>query len=386
MDRSLKWRTIILIASTLLAVLMLVPTMVPSGQLPIWYANLFNQKIQLGLDLQGGLHIVYSIDLDKAVDDKASDIKRELEARMSESKIAGRVTTPLRPVGAVNVILDDPKNLDQVRGDLLGALLEDGVIVTRDCDPGLAGKALCVRVSTDYAEGLKSSALEQAVRTVRERIDERGVAEPSVVTKGDQIIVELPGLDKDSIKRVKDIIQRTAKLEFKVVDDSDPFMRKVYSRVLEDIRKNNPGADDSDIIERGLTTSEGIGIGIDQWEHQETGKSFQDWYLTAKNHERAFSIAEAKERDCWRADRPEVGGKMQCPVLGREVLEDYLAVLAAETDASGGTPYTIDDDHQWGFELMRSSQSDREPVWRTYYLHRPVELAGSSVANSYVYW
>src|SRR6187397_1479336 len=141
MDRSLKWRTFGLFAITALAVMMLVPTVVPSEQLPAWYLNAFSRKIQLGLDLQGGLHIVYGIDLDKAVDDKGSDIKRELEAKMTDDKVKGKVTTPLRPPGAVNIVLDSPKDRDKVKGDMLGTLFEDGVIVSRDCPPDVKDRA-----------------------------------------------------------------------------------------------------------------------------------------------------------------------------------------------------------------------------------------------------
>ncbi|HUS66621.1 MAG TPA: protein translocase subunit SecD [Kofleriaceae bacterium] len=394
MDRSLKWRTFGLIIITALAALMLVPTLTPSDQLPRWYSDVFNRKIQLGLDLQGGLHIVYSIDLDKAVDDKASDIKRELEAKMIEAKVAGKVTTPLRPIGAINVLLEDASARKRIRGDFLSGLFEDGVVVERDCPDegelkGTGDKALCMLVSSDYAEGIKKSALEQAVRTVRERIDERGVAEPNVVSKGDQIIVELPGLDKDAIQRVKDIIQRTAKLEFKVVDDNDPFMRSVYARVHEDIKKDNPGKSDNDIADDNLTTKDGIGIGIDSWDHDESGKRFQDWYLTAKDRNQLFTVAEAKKRGCYRTDKAETDGKVECSVSGREVLETYLKALGEQKEGEGDaakTPYKTDDEHAWGYELLRSERIAAEDVWRTYYLFRAVELAGSSVANAYVYW
>jgi preprotein translocase subunit SecD len=394
MDRSLKWRTFWLLAFSTLAVLMLVPTLVPADRLPKWYADAFNKKIQLGLDLQGGLHIVYSIDLDKAVDDKASDIKRELEAKLTEAKIEGKVTTPLRPIGAINVILADASARKRVEGDLMSGLFEDGVVVARDCPQegelrGAGDKALCARVSTDYAEGLKQSALEQAVRTVRERIDERGVAEPSVVTKGDQIIVELPGLDKDAIQRVKDIIQRTAKLEFKVVDDNDPFMQSVYARAAKDILADNPGKESDDVSADNLTTKDGIGIGIDSWDHDETGKRFQDWYLTAKDRVQQFTVEEAKKRGCWRADKAVTSeGKLECSVSGREVLENYLTALAEQTEGEGDAakqPFLVDDEHAWGYELLRGGDGGEE-IWRTYYLFRAVELAGSSVANAYVYW
>lgn len=390
MDRSLKWRTFGLIVITVLAVLMLVPTVTPSGELPSWFSNAgFQKKIQLGLDLQGGLHIVYGIDLDKAVDDKGSDIKREVEAKMSEEKIQGKVTTPLRPPGAVNILLDDPKLKGKVRDDFLGTLFEDGVLVDRDCPADIASRAVCVRVSSDYAESIKKSAIEQAVRTVRERIDEKGIAEPNVVSKSDQIIVELPGLDQDSIKRVKDIISRTAKLEFKVVDDGDPFMRSVYARAFEDIKKNNPGKSDDQISEERLTTAEGIGIGIDGWDHDESGKRFSDWFLTARDRDRSFTIAEAKKRGCYRKDKTVIDGKVECSVSGREVIQAYLDRIAKEPDPEDAKkfPYKLDEDHAWGFELEQDREgTGREPTWRTYYLFRPVELSGSSVANAYVYW
>ena len=504
MDRSLKWRTFGLVAVTVLAVLMLIPTVVPSEQVPSWFSDAgFKKKIQLGLDLQGGLHIVYGIDLDKAVDDKGSDIKRELEAKMADEKIKGSVTTPINPPGAVNVILEDAKHLKRVESDLLGGLFEDGVIVKRDCSPDIRAKAICVRVSSDYAEGIKDSAIKQAVQTVRERIDERGIAEPNVVSKGDQIIVELPGLDQESIRRVKDIISRTAKLEFKVVDDGDEFMELVYARAYQDVKKANPGKDDDAISEERLTNAEGIGVGIDGWDHDESGKQFRDWYLTARDRRRMFTIDEAKKRGCYRRDKAVEDGKVECSVSGREVLEKYLHQVACELKVEGapesaadlkislhkeaGAPaqpkpedaakpdeaadpakpdeaaeeaadpakpdeaaaaavgetvpvpavgpdkkpgwtfdpasdtltlqgqacdavasggvgkvvvsgpgdkplkvtaqYRLDDNHAWGYELQQQAEDGAgEPLWRTYFLFRPVELAGSSVSSAYVYW
>src|SRR6185503_16845674 len=89
-----------------------------------------------------------------------------------------------------------------------------------DCPTEYAGaNSVCFKVSDNFGDSLKKSALTNAVSTIRERINEKGVAEPSVVEKGDQIIVELPGLDDEAIAETKDIIARTAKLEMKVVDD-----------------------------------------------------------------------------------------------------------------------------------------------------------------------
>ena len=89
MDRSLKWRTVLLLVGVLLCVGLLAPTWPGSDVLPSWFP--FKKKIGLGLDLQGGVHIVYSIALDRAVDDKASDIKRDLEARFADDHIDAKV-------------------------------------------------------------------------------------------------------------------------------------------------------------------------------------------------------------------------------------------------------------------------------------------------------
>src|SRR3954470_11948793 len=105
MDRSLKWRMLALFVGIMLCVGILMPSFVDKERLPSWFP--FSKKINLGLDLQGGLHIVYSIDLDKAIDDKASEIKHDLESRFSDEKTAATVKTPASPLGAVFVSLTD---------------------------------------------------------------------------------------------------------------------------------------------------------------------------------------------------------------------------------------------------------------------------------------
>jgi preprotein translocase subunit SecD len=242
-------------------------------------------------------------------------------------------------------------------------------------------------VSSDYAEGIKASALEQAVRTVRERIDERGIAEPNVVEKGDQIIVELPGLDKEAIKRVKDLIERTAKLEFKIVAEDSPYMQALYGHVVDQILADRglAAADRQRVLDENLTTQNGIGVGIDNWVHDETGKRFYDYYLTAKDKTDFLDKAEARRRGCYSKDKKEVAGRVECTVPGRVVLEEYVA-----EQARANPDLKLSDEHMLGYELLRPEGAGpgatKDPVWRTYLLFRAVELGGSAVSNSYVYW
>ncbi len=223
MDRSLKLRTLALVGMVVFCIATLAPSFIAKDSLPSWFQSLFSKQISMGLDLQGGKHIVYNIDLDKAVDDKASEIKRDLEARMADDKLKGSVKTPATPLGAVTVILDDGSG--SKKADLKSKIDADyndreHTIEWRDCTAADGPNALCFLVSSSYADGIKKAALTNAVATIRERINEKGVAEPSVVEKGDDIIVELPGDPKSqAIIDTEELIARTAKLEMKVVDD-----------------------------------------------------------------------------------------------------------------------------------------------------------------------
>src|ERR1041384_5585260 len=189
MDRSLKIRTLILFGIIILCGAILAPTFSSTDDLPSWFP--FKKKINLGLDLQGGLHIVYSIDLDKAVDDRASEIKRNLESRFADDKITATVKTPLSPLGAVTVSPADANRKPDIE-KAINADYPRNEIEGLDRPAGGDPKALCFKVSSQYADGVKKAALSNAVTTIRERIDEKGVAEPTVIEKDDQIIVELP--------------------------------------------------------------------------------------------------------------------------------------------------------------------------------------------------
>lgn len=368
MDRKIRWRTIWLGGLLVLAVSLLIPTLVPSESMPAWFNRAFNKKVQLGLDLQGGLYIVYSIDLDKAVDDKASEIKREFEAKMAEREIQGRVSTPRQPIGAVSITLDDAAQKSEIDSDFLSDY--DEVLEPLDCpEEAETERLVCLRVSPDYADGIRKSAQEQAILIIRDRIDKRGVSEPSVKTKGSQIVVELPGLDEEEIERIKDMIGRTAKLEFKMVEDGSDYMRDLYRHASED-----PAAKDL-----------GIEGDVDFWTHDESSKQYQDYYLQASDYEEWVPVETAKERGCWNRNKDEVQGEVQCRVSGRQRIADYLAKLYELKPE-----LALGDDHQIGYEQVNPEtvlqDEERESYWRTYYLRRPVELSGSSIADAYKYW
>ena len=335
MDRSLKWRTLALVAILLFCVATLAPSFVSRDKLPtVWPLNkLFGNQISLGLDLQGGKHIVYNIALERAVEDKASEIKRDLDARMIDDKLKGSVALPNAtagiPTGAVTVRLDDPTKMAELKGKISSDYAK--VIDWRECSADEGKSSLCFFVSQAYADGIKKSALTNAVATIRDRINEKGVAEPSVVEKGDDIIVELPGDPKSqAIIETQELIARTAKLEMKVVDDcfqppptgctkdgnhsGSAYMLNLYRHV---------GADKND----KPTDPEAIRLEIralpDQWKPDEGGVH-KDKFLKAPDRDVDVSLAWAKKNSKLTNDTKIHGDKVTVRVRGREIITRYI--------------------------------------------------------------
>nr|HEX4315459.1 protein translocase subunit SecD [Kofleriaceae bacterium] len=379
----------------------LLPSFADKGTLPSWFTSLFAKKINLGLDLQGGMHIVYSIDLEKAVDDRASEIKRDLEARFTDDKIDAVVRQPSNMLGALVVV---PKETDPAKlGDIDSKIETYSDSLTKlDCDDSDPKNALCYRVSTKYQDDLKKSALTNAVSTIRERINEKGVAEPSVVEKGDEIIVELPGdPDDPALQETEDIIARTAKLEFKVIDDcggtapadgcsakypdhnGSEYMKKLYAKVGSD-KQNNP-------TDPGALAAQ-IHAENEIWKPEEGGGPHKDYYLLAYDRDESIPLAEAKQIGCLRKDSVVVNDMVTCSITGRHVIERYVLGVSDRDGkvlvkglAQNEPSFKMPDDHQFGFEIVEPPPGAKDPrkYWRTYYLERAVQLTGSAVSNAF---
>jgi len=404
MDRSLKWRTIGLLFGLLLCAAVLAPTWPGAASLPSWFP--FQKKINLGLDLQGGVHIVYTIALDKAVDDKAAEIRRDLEARFIDEKVDAKVQTPAAsstvPVGAVTVVLPD----DKKRAELKTQLHSDygDTIQDRECPATDGAHAVCFQVSTTYADSIKKSALSNAVTTIRERINEKGVAEPSVVEKGDQIIVELPGDPKDKVMReTREIISQTSKLEFKVVEDSTECLAMQGTDAVGTdpkctmfrIFRHVGGEGREDVTTDPAAKALGINARVDRWPVEEGGGGPRtDYHLEAYDADQ-IPAGWAKKRGCAAAASATSDDQLvACHATGREILEHYLLgdradpknrnKQVADKGLTGAAPFLVPDDKEIGYEPIypEPGASEKRVLWRSYYLARAVELTGAAISQA----
>ena len=173
------------------------------------------KTINLGLDLQGGLHLVIGVDVDKAIEtqvDRAGNtIRTELEKKgIGASKIERRGTAELL------IQLASPaqwKDAQAVWNDM-------GTFDVKESDQ--ATGRLVLALKPREVTQLRELSVRQALETIRNRIDQFGVAEPSIQQQGDnRILIQLPGIQDP--QRAKELIGKTALLEFKLVDDkADP--------------------------------------------------------------------------------------------------------------------------------------------------------------------
>jgi preprotein translocase subunit SecD len=377
MQRGLKWRTIALVGAILACAAILLPNVVDRQALP-WPLRRF-KPLGLGLDLQGGSRIVYTIDLDKAVDDRASDIRRDLETRFTEDAALTTkptVRTPSSLLGAVSVTVPEGARRAEIEATIQAECGD--TTEPRECGPDDGAGAICFRVSASYAEGIKKAALANAVNTIRERIDEKGVAEPTVIQKDDQIVVELPGLDDQRKDETREVIARTAKLEFKIVDDGSDYMRRLFAHVGstgKPARPTDPAAIQAEIF-----------ADVDQWRPEEGGGNHTDYFLMAHDRQETVPVSWAKQHGCLTPDSAVDNDRTRCTVTGRQVIERYLfgdKDLAVKGLVESDPTFKVPDDHQIGFELEEppADTKDSRPYWRTYYLDRAVRLTGTGITN-----
>ena len=194
MNRKLLWRGLLILAITGTAVLLAYPP---------------GEKINLGLDLQGGMHLVLQVHTEDALRAETdTDLARFLDILKEEgiTGVTGRRTGDARFV----VVAASPEVRDRVAG------LQERYLGNR-WELARRGDELVLSMNQVAQNEVRSGAVTQAVQTIRNRVDQFGVAEPviSPTATGHRVVVQLPGVDDP--ERVRRLIKSTAFLEFRVV-------------------------------------------------------------------------------------------------------------------------------------------------------------------------
>ncbi|MEQ1940524.1 protein translocase subunit SecDF [Mesorhizobium sp. CN5-321] len=228
-----RWKTIGIWAVVLLGVLFALPNVIPASMLAKMPSWLPKSPMTLGLDLQGGSHILLKIDQNDLIKDRLNTVRDEIRTQLRDAKIG---YTGLSGSGKiVQVRIRDAAQIDAAKEALksltspVSAGLFTGGSVTEmaldEPEPGLLRYTL-----TDA--GIKyrtATAVEQSIEVIGRRVNELGTTEPIVQRQGDdRILVQVPGLQDP--QRLKDILGQTAKLTFQMVDQSMPVQDAINGR------------------------------------------------------------------------------------------------------------------------------------------------------------
>jgi preprotein translocase subunit SecD len=202
------WKVLTILAVCLLGVLLSVPNLFSGStleRLPSWLPH---KQVSLGLDLRGGSHLLLEVDMNQVLRERLNTVVDSVRTELRNARIG---YTGLAVQGnQVTFTVRDLDRLDDVRGLVkkLDPELEAAV--------GADGQVKLVFNERALAER-KRTILEQSIEIVRRRIDETGTKEPTIQREGeDRILVQLPGIDNP--EHVKEILGKTAKMTFQLVD------------------------------------------------------------------------------------------------------------------------------------------------------------------------
>ncbi|MCL2822564.1 MAG: protein translocase subunit SecD [Polyangiaceae bacterium] len=303
-------------------------------------------RLVAGLDLRGGLRLTYTVDVSEAIRDRRDRYYDEmrgllatrygfhqgerLPTREALEKLTAKVemTKPRNDASAIVIKFKDPADTSKIDEEFVKRFQGDTQHIRNPADGTVA-----FRIKTDVESSIRERAVTQAKETINRRVDELGLREASVVVRGEDVIIEVPGEDEKGFQEIRDIIGRTARLEFKILDDDYDYIGKHVRGKPSDV----PMPDGV-----SLDNQENAPVGV--------GKSNPVHYATILKGE----------------------NETMTDALGR--LKGYL-----ET-------FDMPNDRELGFgavtEMDEETYRSREKGWRTYYLHSRADITGDQIRDA----
>src|SRR6478752_9341823 len=217
-----RWKALAIILTALVVCLCAVPNFFPEARVKTWPAWA-QRRLVLGLDLQGGSYLLLEADSNYIKKEKLDQVRDDVRRSLREAKIGytGLVTrgdtVEVRVKDTdLQAALTKLRDLSQPIGGLLGSSTQ------RDLDISDAGGGL-IRLTLSQPAMVERmrKTIEQSIQIVERRVNELGTVEPVIQRQGnDRILVQVPGLQDPT--HLKEILGKTAKMEFRMVDASVP--------------------------------------------------------------------------------------------------------------------------------------------------------------------
>ncbi|MET0338310.1 MAG: protein translocase subunit SecD, partial [Caulobacter sp.] len=225
-----RWKIVLVVLALVFGVLFALPNVLPQrtvDSLPGWMPK---QRLNLGLDLQGGSYLLLEVDtqalrverLNNMVEDVRTTLRNEQIAFSGLGEQNGRISVFITDAAQANSAANTLRNS-------VGAPLA-GTPGGRDVNVNLQGQRIEITFVAAAFNAEAAKAVDQSIEIIRRRIDELGTREPSITRQGaDRVVVQAPG--ESDPERLKKVIGQTAKLTFQMVDDTVSLQEAASGRV-----------------------------------------------------------------------------------------------------------------------------------------------------------
>ncbi len=311
-----------------------------------WLLSNIPFRMVRGLDLKGGLRLVYSVDVDEAIKDKRDRYYDEMRQALARSygivaadkqasaqelrrlgdEFKVRVEKSREQAGTMFINFENPADADKITDEFMRPFGEMARQFSAD------RKRVTLRIKGEVESEIRSKAVTQAKETVHRRIDSMGLKEAGLTVRDEDLIVEIPGDNEQAFAEIREIIAQTARLEFKLLDDDTNFF---------EAEVKNPKNKEV----KGLRFSQ----------------------------EQA-PVGPGKQKANYFAVLDRMDGETMPQALKR--FQEWTSTL------------TVPDDHEIGFGKVLTYNENtgvqEETGWRTYYLYGKAEVTGDMVRDAQV--
>ncbi len=188
--------------------------------IPQWLSNIGGKAMSLGLDLRGGVHFLLEVDMDAVIATSIDRYENELRSLLKKDRLYRKI---LKENNSLVVIFKEQNLKDQAKKIIVEELPD--LMIVEGSESELQ---LTLEITTGAQSASKKSALKQNITTLRNRVNELGVAEPIIQQQGtERIVVQLPGVQDTA--RAKEILGAVATVEFRLVDEKNDLQSAVNS-------------------------------------------------------------------------------------------------------------------------------------------------------------
>ena len=217
-----QWKVILVLGVVIAGIIFALPNLFARSTMESMPAWLPHHQVNLGLDLQGGAHLLYQLDENEMIDDWLNKLRDDVRETLRKDRISYTDLTQSRVDRSVSVKIREAADYDKAYEELRklsvpvgGTFALSGV---RNMDVSRNGDGGMVLKGTDAGLTQRmSSAIQASIETIRRRVDAFGTTEPSIQRQGrNRVLVQVPGIS--DVERLKKLIGETGKLEFRLVD------------------------------------------------------------------------------------------------------------------------------------------------------------------------